>query len=121
MKTALGRAILHSPQTCSSTMPTNGLDVPTIRSLRALLRRLRDLGQCILFSSHVLDEVRALCDKVVVISNGRLAAEGSPSEPSAPKPAHRRSRRRSSHSHAEPIDRRSPQRNCGPVCAIPEP
>jgi sodium transport system ATP-binding protein len=72
MKTALGRAILHSPQnllldeptngldvpTNGLDVPTNGLDVPTIRSLREMLRRLRDLGQCILFSSHVLDEVR---------------------------------------------------------------
>jgi sodium transport system ATP-binding protein len=94
MKTALGRAILHSPQnllldeptngldvpTNGLDVPTNGLDVPTIRSLREMLRRLRDLGQCILFSSHVLDEVRALCDKVVVISNGRLVAEGSPAD-----------------------------------------
>jgi len=80
MKTALGRAILHSPQNLLLDEPTNGLDVPTIRSLRELLRRLRDLGQCILFSSHVLDEVRALCDKVVVISNGRLVAEGSPAD-----------------------------------------
>jgi sodium transport system ATP-binding protein len=87
MKTALGRAILHSPQnllldetTNGLDVPTNGLDVPTIRSLREMLRRLRDLGQCILFSSHFLDEVRALCDKVVVISNGRLVAEGSPAD-----------------------------------------
>jgi sodium transport system ATP-binding protein len=58
MKTALGRAILHSPQNLLLDEPTNGLDVPTIRSLREMLRRLRDLGQCILFSSHVLDEVR---------------------------------------------------------------
>jgi sodium transport system ATP-binding protein len=80
MKTALGRAILHSPQNLLLDEPTNGLDVPTIRSLRELLRHLRDLGRCILFSSHVLDEVRALCDKVVVISDGRLVAEGSPAD-----------------------------------------
>jgi sodium transport system ATP-binding protein len=80
MKTALGRAILHSPQNLLLDEPTNGLDVPTIRSLREILRRLRDLGQCILFSSHVLDEVPALCDKVVMISNGRLVAEGSPAD-----------------------------------------
>ncbi len=78
MKTALGRALLHSPQNLVLDEPTNGLDVPTIRSLRDLLRRLRDEGTCVVFSSHVLDEVRALCDKVVVISRGALAAEGSP-------------------------------------------
>jgi sodium transport system ATP-binding protein len=80
MKTALGRAILHSPQNLLLDEPTNGLDVPTVRSLRDLLRRLRDAGTCVVFSSHVLDEVRALCDKVVIISNGSLIAQGSPSK-----------------------------------------
>ena len=80
MKTALGRAILHSPQNLLLDEPTNGLDVPTVRSLRDLLRCLRDAGTCIVFSSHVLEEVRALCDKVVIISSGRLVAQGSPAE-----------------------------------------
>jgi len=80
MKTALGRAILHSPQNLLLDEPTNGLDVPTVRSLRDLLRRLRDAGTCVVFSSHVLDEVRALCDKVVILSSGGLIAQGSPSE-----------------------------------------
>ena len=80
VKTALGRAILHSPPNLLLDEPTNGLDVPTVRSLCDLLRRLRDGGVCIVFSSHVLDIVRSLCDKVVVISAGRLVAEGSPSE-----------------------------------------
>ena len=80
MKTALARAILHSPQNLLLDEPTNGLDVPAVRSLRDLLRRLRDSGTCIMFSSHVLDEVRALCDKVVIISGGNLIAEGSPAE-----------------------------------------
>lgn len=80
MKTALGRAILHAPRNLLLDEPTNGLDVPTVRSLRDLLRRLRDSGVCIVFSSHVLEEVRALCDKVVVIDRGRVAAEGSPAE-----------------------------------------
>jgi len=80
MKTALGRAILHSPRNLLLDEPTNGLDIPTVRSLRDLLRRLRDAGTCVVFSSHVLDEVRALCDNVVIISSGRLIAQGSPSE-----------------------------------------
>jgi sodium transport system ATP-binding protein len=80
MKTALGRAILHSPRNLLLDEPTNGLDVPTVRSLRDLLRRLRDAGTCVVFSSHVLDEVRALCDQVVIISSGSLTAQGSPSE-----------------------------------------
>jgi sodium transport system ATP-binding protein len=80
MKTALGRAILHSPKNLLLDEPTNGLDVPTVRSLRDLLRRLRDSGVCVVFSSHVLAEVRALCDKVVIIAGGRLIAQGSPAE-----------------------------------------
>jgi len=73
MKTALGRAIIHSPGNLLLDEPTNGLDVPTVRSLRALLT-------CIIFSSHVLEEVRALCDSVVVIAKGSVAAQGTPQE-----------------------------------------
>ncbi|HEX5226319.1 MAG TPA: ATP-binding cassette domain-containing protein [Bryobacteraceae bacterium] len=80
MKTALGRAILHSPRNLLLDEPTNGLDVPTVRSLRDLLRRLRDAGVCIMFSSHVLDEVRTLCDQVVVISEGSLVGQGTPAD-----------------------------------------
>jgi sodium transport system ATP-binding protein len=81
MKTALGRVLLHSPRNLLLDEPTNGLDIPTIRSLRNLLKRLRDSGTCIVYSSHVLDEVRALCDRVVIIAEGRIVAQGSPQEP----------------------------------------
>lgn len=80
MKTALGRALLHSPRNLLLDEPTNGLDIPTVRSLRDLLKRLRAAGVCILFSSHVIDEVRALCDRVVILSGGSVAASGSPAE-----------------------------------------
>jgi len=80
MKTALGRAILHSPRNLLLDEPTNGLDILTVRSLRELLKRLRDEGTCVIFSSHVLEEVRALCDTVVVISNGTIAGQGSATE-----------------------------------------
>jgi sodium transport system ATP-binding protein len=80
MKTALGRALLHSPRNLLLDEPTNGLDIPTVRSLRDLLKRLRAAGVCILFSSHVIDEVRALSDRVVILSGGSVAASGSPAE-----------------------------------------
>jgi len=80
MKTALGRSMIHSPNNLLLDEPTNGLDVPTVRSLRFFLQRVRDAGACVVFSSHVLEEVRALCDNVVIISKGRLIAEGSPGE-----------------------------------------
>ena len=78
MKTALGRAILHAPRNLLLDEPTNGLDVPTVRSLRDLLRHWRDAGACVLFSSHVLEEVSGLCDHVVVIDRGSVVAQGSP-------------------------------------------
>jgi sodium transport system ATP-binding protein len=80
MKTALGRALIHSPKNLLLDEPTNGLDVPSVRALRLLLHRTRDAGACIVFSSHVLEEVRALCDRVVVLAQGRVVAEGTPVE-----------------------------------------
>ena len=76
MKVALG-AIVHAPGHVLLDEPTNGLDIPSVHALREILRRMRDQGACILFSSHVLDEVRALCDNVVIISHGRVVAHGN--------------------------------------------
>jgi len=58
--------------------PTNGLDVMATRALRALMLRLRDAGHCILFSSHVMQEVTALCDEIVIVDKGRVVAGGTP-------------------------------------------
>ncbi|HEV8038073.1 MAG TPA: ATP-binding cassette domain-containing protein [Bryobacteraceae bacterium] len=80
MKTALARAILHSPQNLLLDEPTNGLDVPSVRSLRGLLRQMRDSGMCIVLSSHILEEVRILCDHVAIVSAGRVVAQGSPED-----------------------------------------
>lgn len=77
LKTALGRALVHRPRNVILDEPTNGLDVMAVRNLRALLLRLRGAGHCVLFSSHVMQEVAALCDAVVVIASGRVAASGS--------------------------------------------
>ena len=60
--------------------PTNGLDVAATRQVRTLLRQLREQGRCILFSSHVMQEVSALCDRVVVIARGTVVAEGTPDD-----------------------------------------
>ena len=75
LKVALARAIVHEPQHLLLDEPTNGLDVPAVRHLRTVLRAMRDEGTCIIFSSHVLGEVRALCDRIVVIAQGRVVAE----------------------------------------------
>ncbi|CAN5164065.1 ATP-binding cassette domain-containing protein [soil metagenome] len=76
MKVALARALVHDPQNLILDEPTNGLDIVSTRSLRALLARLRDDGKCIVFSSHVMQEVSALCDEIVVIARGRAVATG---------------------------------------------
>ena len=78
MKTALARALVHDPSHIILDEPTNGLDVLATRSLRDALRRLRDeQRKCIIFSSHIMQEVERLCDRVVVMSGGRSVAEGS--------------------------------------------
>jgi sodium transport system ATP-binding protein len=80
IKTALGRALIHRPRNILLDEPTNGLDVMAVRSLRRLLAKLKDEGHCILFSSHVMQEVGALCDEVVVIAHGKAIASGTPAE-----------------------------------------
>jgi sodium transport system ATP-binding protein len=78
LKTALARAMVHEPRNLMLDEPTNGLDVPSVRMLRALLAQLRSDGHCILFSSHVMHEVASLCDDIVVIARGQVVATGSP-------------------------------------------
>jgi sodium transport system ATP-binding protein len=79
-KVALARALVHEPQNVLLDEPTNGLDVMSTRAVRAIVRRLRDEGRCVLFSSHVMQEVSALCDSIVVIAFGRVVAQGTPDE-----------------------------------------
>ena len=77
MKTALARALVHDPQNIILDEPTNGLDVLATRALREALRRLRDdEGKCIVFSTHVMQEVERLCDQVVIIAQGKNMAQG---------------------------------------------
>jgi sodium transport system ATP-binding protein len=80
IKTALARALVHRPRNLLLDEPTVGLDVMAVRTLRALLRQLRDAGHCVLFSSHVMQEVSALCDEVVVIAAGTVLASGTPEQ-----------------------------------------
>lgn len=80
MKVALARALVHAPPNLILDEPTRGLDIMSVRLLRETLRRLRNEGRCILMSSHVMAEVEDLSDKVVIISEGRVIAQGSASE-----------------------------------------
>jgi sodium transport system ATP-binding protein len=76
LKTALARALVHKPRNVLLDEPTNGLDVMAVRNLRKLLAQLRDAGHCVVFSSHVMQEVEQLCDEVVVIARGQVVAAG---------------------------------------------
>ena len=79
-KTAIARALVHDPKNVILDEPTNGLDVMTTRGLRDFLRQLRAEGRCVIFSSHIMQEVAALCDRVVVIAQGKVMAAGTPDE-----------------------------------------
>lgn len=80
LKVALARALVHEPRNLLLDEPTNGLDVMATRALRALLQKLRDAGHCILFSSHVMQEIASLCDEVVIIARGTVVARGTPEQ-----------------------------------------
>jgi sodium transport system ATP-binding protein len=79
-KVALARALVHDPQNVLLDEPTNGLDVMSTRTVRDIIRRLREQGRCVLFSSHVMQEVSALSDAIVVIAAGKVRAHGTPDE-----------------------------------------
>jgi len=77
IKTALARALVHDPGNIVLDEPTNGLDVMAIRNLREMLLALKAQGRCVLFSSHVMQEVAALCDRAVIIGHGRVLADAT--------------------------------------------
>jgi len=80
MKVAIARALVHDPDTILLDEPTNGLDIMSTRALREMLRGLRTQGKCLLFSSHVMQEVTALCDRIVILGHGRVLARGTSDE-----------------------------------------
>ncbi len=77
-RVALARALVHEPNNLLLDEPTNGLDVMATRSLRKLLLELKSQGHCILLSSHIMQEVAALADQIVIIAHGRVVADGTP-------------------------------------------
>jgi sodium transport system ATP-binding protein len=79
-KTAIARALIHDPKNVILDEPTNGLDVMTTRGLREFLLQLKAEGRCVIFSSHIMQEVAALCDRIVVIAHGKVVANGTPDE-----------------------------------------
>ena len=79
-KTAIARALVHDPKNVILDEPTNGLDVMTTRGLRELLKQLRAEGRCVVFSSHIMQEVAALCDRIVIVARGQVVASGTADE-----------------------------------------
>lgn len=77
VKVALARALVHNPRHVILDEPTNGLDVMATRALREIILGLRSAGCCVLFSSHIMQEVANLCDDVVIIAGGRVRFSGS--------------------------------------------
>ncbi|HEY6129254.1 MAG TPA: ATP-binding cassette domain-containing protein [Candidatus Acidoferrum sp.] len=80
VKVALARALMHDPRNILMDEPSNGLDVMSTRVLRSLILRLKRAGKCVLFSSHVMQEVAAVCDRIVVIAGGRVVGSGTTDE-----------------------------------------
>ncbi|MDK2125242.1 ABC transporter ATP-binding protein [Parachitinimonas caeni] len=80
MKTAVARALVHDPQTILLDEPTNGLDILATRAMRGLIQDLRQSGKCVMFSSHLMQEVAALCDRILIIHGGQVVAAGTPSD-----------------------------------------
>jgi sodium transport system ATP-binding protein len=79
-KTAIARALVHDPKNVILDEPTNGLDVMTTRAMRGFLQQLKKEGRCVIFSSHIMQEVAALCDRIVIIAKGRVVASGTADE-----------------------------------------
>jgi sodium transport system ATP-binding protein len=80
VKVAIGRALIHQPQNVLLDEPTNGLDVMSTRSMRTFIRNLRDEGKCVLISSHIMQEISALCDHIVILNHGEVVAVGTPED-----------------------------------------
>jgi len=77
---AIARAMIHEPQTVLMDEPSNGLDVMSTRALREYILGLKADGHSIVLSTHIMQEVAALCDRIVIIAKGEVAADGSAEE-----------------------------------------
>ncbi len=80
VKVAIARAMVHRPQTVLLDEPSNGLDVMSTRALRRYILSLKDAGHSVILSTHIMQEVAALCDRIIIIANGQIAADGGADE-----------------------------------------
>ncbi|HJN55052.1 MAG TPA: ATP-binding cassette domain-containing protein, partial [Candidatus Poseidoniales archaeon] len=79
-KTALMRALIHEPPILLLDEPTGGLDVTSAREVRSMVRRIADEGRIIVYSTHQLEEAARICDRMIVMHNGRVVADGRTEE-----------------------------------------
>ena len=79
-KTAIARALVHDPKNVILDEPTNGLDVMTTRAMRRFMLSLKEENKCVIFSSHIMQEVAAVCDRIIIINQGMVVASGSADE-----------------------------------------
>jgi len=77
VKVAIARAMIHKPQTVLLDEPSNGLDVMSTRALRRYILELKNAGHSVILSTHIMQEVAALCDRIIIIANGQIAADGT--------------------------------------------
>ena len=80
VKVAIARAMVHNPQTVLLDEPSNGLDVMSTRALRRYILGLKADGHSVILSTHIMQEVAALCDRIIIIADGRIAADGTAEE-----------------------------------------
>ncbi len=76
-KVSIARAIVHDPPVLIFDEPTLGLDVLVARAVLDNIKRLRDQGKCILYSTHIMREVEKLCDRVAIVSKGKIQTCGT--------------------------------------------
>ena len=76
-RVSIARTILHRPPVLFFDEPTNGLDILSARTITRFIRRCRDAGQTVVFSTHIMSEVEALCDRIAIVYAGKIAAIGT--------------------------------------------
>jgi sodium transport system ATP-binding protein len=79
-RVAVARALVHDPPNIVLDEPTSGLDVPSARQVRRFVRECAQAGCAVVFSSHVMPEVSATCDRIVILSRGSVVAAGTPTD-----------------------------------------
>ncbi len=77
-KVVMGMALVHNPPNVILDEPTQGLDVVSTRAVRDIIRRFRDEGRCVVLSTHHMDEVERLCDRVAIVHRGEILEQGTP-------------------------------------------